>query len=73
LFQAEGQFAQAVTEYEVALRYDDSAEVHNNLGVALVRLGRRDEAIAHFREALRLQPGDIGARDNLARALANKR
>ena len=33
-----------------------NADAHNNLGVAFLRNGQRDEAVAHLREALRLNP-----------------
>ena len=35
------------------------AEAHNNLGVALYRLGEKTEAFTHFEEANRLDP-DFG-------------
>jgi Flp pilus assembly protein TadD len=42
-----------------------------NLGNALFRLGRTDEAIAQYREALRLFPGYSGAHFNLGQALSS--
>jgi Flp pilus assembly protein TadD len=33
----------------------DFAESHQNLGVLLARQGRQGEAVAHFREAIRLR------------------
>ena len=42
---------------------------HNNLGIALGSLGRMDEAIDQFRQALALQPGFEDAKRNLAVAL----
>jgi Flp pilus assembly protein TadD len=47
----------------------DYPEAHNNLGVALASQDRLNEAIAHFREALRLEPNYAQARANLAIAL----
>jgi Flp pilus assembly protein TadD len=44
--------------------------MHNDLGVALARKNHRDEAIEHFREALRIDPGLAAAQANLTRALA---
>jgi len=44
-------------------------EAQNNLGVALARQGRLNEAIAHFNEALRLKPDYVQARANLELAL----
>ena len=53
-------------------RQPGDAEGHNRLGVALASLGRREEAVAEFREAVRLNPAAGGARDNLARAASSK-
>lgn len=44
-----------------------NAIIHNNLGVVFIRMGQPDQARAHFREALRLDPGYAGARLNLRR------
>ncbi|MEW6076604.1 MAG: tetratricopeptide repeat protein [Thermodesulfobacteriota bacterium] len=43
-----------------------SARIHNNLGVALKKAGRYEEAIGHFQDALRLNPDYINAHLNLA-------
>ena len=43
----------------------DFAEVHYNLGVALARQGRADEAIAHYEKALASQPDYPEAHNNL--------
>src|SRR5439155_9331712 len=45
------------------------AAAHFNLGNMLMQLGNIPEAIAHYREALRLQPDLLPARFNLATAL----
>jgi tetratricopeptide (TPR) repeat protein len=42
---------------------------HNNLGVALVEQGKIREAVAHYAEALRIQPGSAMAHNNLGSAL----
>ena len=42
-----------------------NARAHNNLGLAYQDAGRRDEALAQYRAALRLQPGYIKAGVNL--------
>jgi tetratricopeptide (TPR) repeat protein len=49
------------------------AGVHNNLGNALARLGRLDEAVANFRHALRLNPEFAEAQNNLGHALLDLR
>jgi tetratricopeptide (TPR) repeat protein len=55
------------TSVAVALR-PQSSGAYNNLGVALGHKGRRDEAIAQFREAIRLQ-GNALAHNNLGSSL----
>jgi Flp pilus assembly protein TadD len=53
-----GQFDAAISLYHRALetRIRGRARIHNNLGVALARTGRLDEAETEFRRALELQP-----------------
>jgi Flp pilus assembly protein TadD len=41
------------------------AQSHNNLGVALAEQGRLKEAVAHFTEALRIDPNFQEAKRNL--------
>ena len=63
---------EAVLEFTAALKTAspvDLPEIHNDFGIALAKLGRRDEAIAHFREALRRKPDFAAARANLAKAM----
>jgi tetratricopeptide (TPR) repeat protein len=43
-----------------------------NLGIALMRLGWRDEATASYREALRIDPASAQAHNNLGNALKAK-
>jgi tetratricopeptide (TPR) repeat protein len=47
----------------------DAAEAHNNLGLALTRLAQLPQAIAAFREALRLRPHYPNALLNLGNVL----
>jgi lipoprotein NlpI len=44
----------------------DSADVHNNLGVALASEGHVTEAVDHFNAALKLRPEFSDAQRNLA-------
>ena len=46
-----------------------NAEAQVNLGAALHKLGRLDEATDVYREALRLRPADAGANNNLGATL----
>lgn len=48
----------------------DSAQAHNNLGLALRLQGRGEEAIAPLREAIRLKPDYADAHYNLGASLA---
>jgi Flp pilus assembly protein TadD len=67
---AEGKPAEAIAFYERAAAEDpDSAEVENDLGAALARMGRDDEAIRHYQSALRLEPGLYDALMNLGAIL----
>ena len=52
-------------EFDKALRLEDNYRDRYNLAVLLLQLGRRDEAVVHFRDALRLQPGDVKVSDQL--------
>jgi Flp pilus assembly protein TadD len=63
---AAGQTEEADHAYLAAqeLRKDD-ADLYNNRAVALLRLGREDEAVAGFNRALQLEPGKTSANLNL--------
>jgi spermidine synthase len=48
----------------------ESADVHNAVGIAFAQRGRMDEAIAEFRDALRLDPDSAPTHWHLGAALA---
>jgi Flp pilus assembly protein TadD len=48
------------------------APAHQNLGSALFKKGRVNEAIAEFQEAIRLKPDDAGTYNNLGVALVDQ-
>ncbi len=51
----QGDIAGAIKGYEAILqRYPNSVDVRSNLGAALARLGRYEEAITHYKQALAL-------------------
>ena len=57
---------EAIGYLREALRIDPlSPEAHNNMGGALQRLGRFDEALVEHREAARLNPALVDARYNI--------
>ena len=61
---------EAVTHFDRALELkSDFSQVHNNLGTALLELGRLDEAKAKYQTALRLKPGDAEVHYNLGLVL----
>jgi len=63
------KFAQAVAEYEEAIRaFPDLAAAHNNLGSALFALGRFEEAVGSFGRAVKLDAKYGQAHFNLALA-----
>lgn len=45
----------------------NDAHAHTNLGAILHLLGRTRKAAASYKEALRLQPGDVTTLGNLAK------
>jgi tetratricopeptide (TPR) repeat protein len=63
------QYPQAIDEFQAALTWnDDSAQAHNNLGIALASVGRMDEAIDQFKLALAINPDFNDAKRNLTMA-----
>ena len=65
-----GDFEGAKVHYLETARLDPKAPVHSALGVVYARLGQTSEAIAQFKEALRLNPDDAEAAENLRFVLA---
>jgi Flp pilus assembly protein TadD len=65
-----GDFEGAKIHYLETARLDPKAPVHNSLGVVYMRLGQTSEAIAQFKEALRVRPDDAQAAENLRFVLA---
>ena len=63
---AQGDDAGAITAYDRAIAiYPAYSEAFHNRGNALVRLGRRQEAMESYRQCLRFDPGHAGAAYNL--------
>ncbi|MGB5746979.1 MAG: tetratricopeptide repeat protein [Desulfobacterales bacterium] len=57
---------------DVVKKSPHKARPHNNLGNALKRQGKIEEAIAHFNKALQINPGYAKAHNNLGTALASQ-
>ena len=65
-----GNLAEAVRIYGQALLLDPKiADIYNNMGVALRRLGKREAAMACYRRSLVLKPDNAGAYTNLGNVL----
>jgi protein O-mannosyl-transferase len=55
-------FRDSETCYRMVIEgYPDSWPAHFNLGYALLREGRQDEALVHFKKTLELNPDDLAA------------
>jgi tetratricopeptide (TPR) repeat protein len=71
LAKVPGRLGDAVAEDEAALKFrPGAAEVRNELGVALARLGRPGDAVLEFERILRDHPENPEAHGNLGNALA---
>jgi len=57
---------------DVVLKSPHNYRAHYNLGVALVKEGRIDEAVGHYSEALRIQPDYLNVHYNLGNVLARQ-
>jgi tetratricopeptide (TPR) repeat protein len=68
-----GDYAGAVQSYERALSAEDDTATHTNLGNALKKLGRFDEAEAHYRRALALDQHDATAWYDLGNLMRDQR
>jgi Flp pilus assembly protein TadD len=64
-FYLKGDFENAKRHYEETARLDPKAPVHSGPGAVYFRLGETSKAIAQFKEALRLNPDDAEAAENL--------
>ncbi|KTS04522.1 hypothetical protein SB2_19285 [Methylobacterium radiotolerans] len=70
LYQETGRLQDAAACWrQLIARIPGSAELHNNLGAVLHRLGRTEEAVATFEAALAINPAAAFALGNLAHAV----
>jgi hypothetical protein len=72
-YELDTNLNKALTDCEIALQLDPYfAEAHNLRGLILDEMGRTDDAIAAYREAIRLNPSLDEARSNLSDAEAEQ-
>ncbi len=72
-YELDTNLDKALIDCELAIQLDPNlAEAHNLRGLILDELGRLDEAIASYREAIRLDPTSEEARANLRDAEAEQ-
>lgn len=58
--------------YETMIRaYPDEADLHDDVALLYLQLGRADEAVAHFEASVRLRPRSASAHFNLGTALTH--
>jgi Flp pilus assembly protein TadD len=70
-FAAKDNWEEAITWYQATIKgaSKPDARNHNNLGISLAKVGRTDEAVTQFREAVRLDPDFPDAHYNLGMLL----
>ncbi len=66
LFELKGEYAQAVLEFQDALRYEKSSGIYYALAKNYAALNKQSLAIDAAREAVRLDPGNLEYRRTLA-------
>jgi tetratricopeptide (TPR) repeat protein len=66
-----GRVEDAIRHYQRALQVinPDYSKTHNALGIALFRLGKAQEAMAQYEQALQINPENVEAHNNLGTAL----
>ncbi|MBF0530596.1 MAG: tetratricopeptide repeat protein, partial [Deltaproteobacteria bacterium] len=64
---AQGRMPEALSCFQTAVeQVPDDGQAWNDLAVVCLELGREDEAVLHFRQAIHVQPNCLDAQANLA-------
>jgi len=75
-FAHQGNWADAIACYQAAVSTErdsvKAAKIRNNLGAALEKLGKSDEALEQFRQAVQINGNYPEAHCNLGRMLAQR-
>ncbi len=73
-FLARQEYVDAANAYQLSVQSDDTSEsVYYNLGIALGKLGRIDEATNAYTQALKIAPDYAEVHNNLGNLLLRKR
>lgn len=69
-YEKSGQWNRAIEQYKRAIEltspnHPDLSTLHTNLGVCYAQIGKIDEAIRELRTALKINPSDERAHENL--------
>jgi Flp pilus assembly protein TadD len=66
---SKGRYAEALPLLDRALKLQPhNPDLHVTLGAVLLKMNRNKEAATHFREAVKLRPGDNNAAQGLREA-----
>lgn len=71
LYESKGEHANAILEYQDALRYDQDPAIHYAISKSYSILGKHALAAQHGREAVQLDSASIEYRENLALIFIN--
>jgi protein O-mannosyl-transferase len=72
-FQRNEVWRNSITLWKDSVKKDPYNPIaHNNLGLAFYKIGKYDEAVRHYSEALNIKPDFSGAHNNLGNALTNQ-
>ena len=58
--------------FQKAVKFNPTSQNYNNLGMALAKQGNLNQAIDMLREAIKVDPDNLGAREMLENFLAQK-
>jgi Flp pilus assembly protein TadD len=70
LLRRERRRGEAIFHYRMALIFKPDAQAHMGLAALCYQIGQPQQAIAHYHHALRLEPNNVEALNNLAWVLA---
>jgi tetratricopeptide (TPR) repeat protein len=67
-----GRFDETIEQFEELLKFKSDSATHSDFGIALLHTGRVQDAVEHFRLAMKYDPNCLPAHFNLAVALQDQ-